>query len=207
MYSDWSVGSTVARQAIFDAAGARVGVELLYRRPPADTAPAMLTEQHHEQATTAVIHRLEEDVAESSGPVPDDGLLFLNVPRAFIVGEQPLPPDVDRLVVEVLEGVDDSPEVVAGITRLRSRGYRIAIDDWEGGCDRVRLLALADYVKIDLEAVTAARLPSLVAEARVLAPGAVVIVERIEDADDLQTAVEAGADLLQGFHLAWPRLD
>ena len=206
MYSDWSVGSAVARQGIFDAAGARVGVELLYRRPPADAAPAMLTEQHHEQATTAVIHRLEEDEADA-GPVPDEGLLFLNVPRAFIVGEQPLPPDVDRLVVEVLEGVDDSPEVVAGVTQLRGRGYRIAIDDWEGGGDRVRLLALADYVKIDLEAVTAARLPSLVAEARVLAPGAVVIVERIEDADDLRTAVEAGADLLQGFHLAWPLLD
>lgn len=197
----------MARQAIFDPSGTTVGVELLFRRPPADVAPLMLTESHHEQATTAVIHRIETDEADGCGAVPDDGLLFLNVPRAFIVGEQPLPPDVDRLVVEVLEGVDDSDEVVAGVARLRSRGYRIAIDDWEGGCDRLRLLALADYIKIDMEAVTAGRLPSVIAEARRHAPDAVVIVERIEDATDLRTALAAGADLLQGFHLSWPRLD
>lgn len=207
MQSDWAVGSTVARQAIFDAAGARVGVELLFRRPPAQQAPDMPTESHHEQATTAVLRALDEDDSEDDEGLPDEGLLFLNVPRAFIVGDQPLPGDVSRLVVEVLEGVDDDAEVVAGILALRGRGYRIAIDDWEGGGDRLRLLCHADYVKIDMEAVTAARLPSLVAEARLLAPTAVVIVERIEDAVDLQIALEAGADLLQGFHLAWPRLD
>ena len=72
--------------------------------------------------------------------------------RAFLVGEQPLPAAEGRVVVEVLEGVTADEEVLAGVRELRARGYRIAVDDWEGGDDRAALVACADFVKVDLEA-------------------------------------------------------
>ena len=194
----------MALQPIVDATGREVGVELLFRHPPASSAPTMSSEADHEFATTTVVDLLEEHPTLGGAGT---GLLFVNASRAFLVGRQPLPCPSDRVVVEVLEGVAVDDEVVAGVLELRRRGYRIAIDDWEGGEDRVALLPLADFVKVDLEAVTAIRLPGVVARARELCPGGVmVVVERIETEDDRQAALDAGADLFQGYLLATPDL-
>lgn len=192
----------MALQAIVDAFGREVGVELLFRHPPATSAPTMESEADHEFATATVVDLLDEHVHRDGG----SGLLFVNASRAFLVGEQPLPPPTPRIVVEVLEGVTADAEVVAGVLELRGRGYKIAIDDWEGGDDRAALVALADFVKVDLEAVGARRLAGIVAAARRLCPGVTVVVERIETEDDRQAALDAGADLFQGYLLATPDL-
>jgi c-di-GMP phosphodiesterase len=191
----------MAVQAILDATGHEVGHELLFRMPPQESAPRMRSEAEHEFATTTVVDLLLEQMDDES-----TGLLFVNAPRAFLVGEQPLPPPSDRIVVEVLEGVAADPQVVAGVRELLARGYKIAVDDWEGGDDRAALIEHADFVKIDLEAVSAERLPGIIVQARTVHPGITVIVERIETLDDLQVAVEAGADLFQGFLLGTPDL-
>ncbi len=201
MLTDPLLPPTMALQAIVDATGHEVGVELLFRLPPASSAPELTSEADHEFATSTVVDLLLQHMDDDS-----TGLLFVNAPRAFLVGQQPLPEARGRIVVEVLEGVAADPQVVAGVRELLSRGYQIAVDDWEGGEDREALVAHADFVKVDLEAVTAARLPGIVAQARELRPGVTVVVERIETADDLQAAVEAGADLFQGFLLATPDL-
>ncbi len=201
--TDRAQAPTMAVQAIVDATGREVGVELLFRLPPATSAPAMASEADHEFATTTVVDLLDEHMHLDG---TDTGLLFVNASRAFLVGEQPLPSPTARIVVEVLEGVDADAAVVAGVVELRARGYKIAIDDWEGGDDRAALLCLADFVKVDLEAVTAARLPGIVARARDLCPGVTVVVERIETEDDRQVALDAGADLFQGYLLATPDL-
>ncbi|WP_380163714.1 EAL domain-containing protein [Jannaschia sp. R86511] len=199
MLTDPDQAPTMAVQAILDATGQEVGVELLFRHPPATSAPEMSSEADHEFATTTVVDLLHEMDGTT-------GWLFVNAPRAFLVGEQPLPEADGRIVVEVLEGVAADPEVVAGVQDLLRRGYKIAVDDWEGGEDRAALMAHADFVKVDLEALTAARLPAVVDQARALRPGITVVVERIETADDLRVAVAAGADLFQGFLLATPDL-
>ena len=193
----------MALQPIVDATGREVGVELLFRHPPASTAPAMSSEADHEFATTTVVDLLDEHRTLGGA---ETGLLFVNASRAFLVGEQPLPSPSDRVVVEVLEGVAADAEVVAGVMELRRRGYKIAIDDWEGGEDRAALLPFADFVKVDLEAVTPSRLAGVVAHARALCPGVMIVVERIETEDDRQAALEAGADLFQGYLLATPDL-
>lgn len=192
---------TMALQPIKDVHGVEVGVELLFRNPPADGAPELRSEADHEFATTTVVDLLRQDMDTDA-----TGLLFVNAPRAFLVGEQPLPRPHGRIVVEILEGTVVTDEVVAGVRDLVSRGYKVAVDDWEGGDDRVDLLALADFVKIDLEAVSCDRLPGLVAEAHVARPGVSVVVERIETPAQLQAAVAAGADLFQGYLLASPDL-
>jgi len=193
----------MALQAIVDATGREVGVELLFRHPPASSAPTMSSEADHEFATTTVVDLLEEHRTLGGA---ETRLLFVNASRAFLVGEQPLPSPSDRIVVEVLEGVTADDEVVAGVLELRRRGYKIAIDDWEGGEDRAALLPFADFIKVDLEAVTVSQLSGVVARARALCPGVTVVVERIETEDDRQAALEAGADLFQGYLLATPDL-
>jgi EAL and modified HD-GYP domain-containing signal transduction protein len=191
----------VARQGIYDRAGKIVGYELLFRLPPADQAPALATEAEHERATAEVIRAVleREPLGGPHGP-----LLFVNVPRAFVVGDLPLSLPPDRVVVEVLEHVVPDDELLAGVRALTGRGYRVAVDDWDGDRDRHGLIAEADYVKIDMHQVPADRLDEYVRDVRATRPGARVVIERVECADDHDRALGAGADLFQGYHLQAP---
>ena len=190
----------VGRQGIHRVGGGLEAYELLFRQLPIDV---LQSEADHEAATAQVVSSVFGDfgVADIAGSRP----LFINVTRAFLVGEIALPDAPDQLVVEVLEHVLLDEEVLAGIARLRAAGYRVAADDWDGSPGRDPLVSLCDLVKIDLSAVPRDGLAAMVRRARELRPGIQVVVERIETAADAELARAAGADLLQGFLLDRPQ--
>ncbi|KAA0022051.1 putative bifunctional diguanylate cyclase/phosphodiesterase [Antrihabitans cavernicola] len=118
----------------------------------------------------------------------------------------------ERLVLEVTERdmAADSPEAIRQLTRLRSAGIRIAIDDFGSGYSSLaRIAALpCDILKIDraviadvttapplLDAITA------VAAAFQLA----VIVEGIETAQQAELLAAHGIDFAQGYYFARPQ--
>ncbi|MGJ7442538.1 EAL and HDOD domain-containing protein [Aquipuribacter sp. MA13-6] len=190
----------VGRQGIYRAGGGLEAYELLFRQLPIDS---LRSEADHEGATAQVISSVFGDfgVADIAGSRP----LFLNVTRAFLVGDIALPDAPGQIVVEVLEHVVLDEAVLEGIARLRAAGYRVAADDWDGSPERDPLVRLCDLVKIDLAAVDRDGLGDLVARARELRPGVLVVVERIETHADAALARAAGADLLQGFLLDRPQ--
>lgn len=138
-----------------------------------------------------------------------------------------------RVVIEIKESaVDDVARLTEAVSNYRSLGYKIAVDDFgaaHSGIARIanparrydslvsnkdtveldRVLALRpDIVKLDGAVIRAAE--------RSAAPviqglvnifhgiGAQVVIEGIETAEQLALARDTGADLLQGYHLAYP---
>jgi EAL domain-containing protein (putative c-di-GMP-specific phosphodiesterase class I) len=121
-----------------------------------------------------------------------------------------------QIVLEVLEsGVDDLQHLQEAVDGYRSRGFRVAIDDF--GCQHSnfdRLWRLTpDIVKLDrsliVQASTNARagriLPKIIEIIHDL--GAQVVCEGIETADQHALAQAAGADLVQGYYYAKPSPD
>ena len=53
-----------------------------------------------------------------------------------------------QIVLEVLEEIRPSAEVVAGIKRLKKYGYKIALDDFKYSPEYDELLNLSDFVKL-----------------------------------------------------------
>ncbi|HWV18119.1 MAG TPA: EAL domain-containing protein [Rhodocyclaceae bacterium] len=118
-----------------------------------------------------------------------------------------------QVVLEIVESlVADSRHLVEAIESYQRLGYRIAIDDFgsrESNFDRLWNLS-PDIVKLDrslvLQSVVNARarrvLPKLVEIIHEL--GATVVCEGIENEDQHLSAVDAGADLLQGYYYARP---
>jgi len=118
-----------------------------------------------------------------------------------------------QIVLEILEsGVDDLPRLQDAVDAYRSRGFRVAIDDF--GCqhsnfDRLWRLTL-DIVKLDRSLIIQATdnkrarriLPKIVEIIHDL--GAQVVVEGIETLDQHILTLDAGADLMQGFYYARP---
>jgi EAL domain-containing protein (putative c-di-GMP-specific phosphodiesterase class I) len=120
----------------------------------------------------------------------------------------------ELVTCEITEGAAEEGRLVELADELRGTGMRVAVDDFGAGhstAARVRTIR-PDTVKIDggwFHAVAAreaalAQLPSLFERLRGL--GCRILVEGIETPHHLKVAVEAGADLFQGFLLGRPAL-
>ena len=190
----------VGRQGIYDAERRLVAYELLFRAHGGTSADLSSgAEQDH--ATSQVISATFGDfgVEQIAGDKP----LFINLTRGFFTGELPVPCSPRQVVLELLEDVEVDAEVLAGLERLRQRGYRIAVDDFAGEEDRLPAVRRAEYVKIDLQA-TGERFEEVLALVRRVNPSALVVVERVEDDAAVERCAAAGCDLFQGYGLQRP---
>jgi EAL and modified HD-GYP domain-containing signal transduction protein len=193
----------IARQRIESAARTVVGHELLFR-PSAVAQGSGLGGPAFDDdlATATVIGALaaELDPADITG----DGLLFVNLPRSFVVGDLPMPLEAGRVVLELLERISVDQEVRDGVARLRARGFELALDDLVPGDPRLELVEECAYAKIDLTTVPPAQLSRFVEQMRDAAPHLRLVAEHVETEQDLAAAQAAGFDLYQGYLLSRP---
>ncbi len=63
------------------------------------------------------------------------------LPREFVVGE-------------ILETVKPQEDIVAACRRMKDKGYRMALDDYQDSPEMERLVDLADFIKIDFLATS-----------------------------------------------------
>jgi EAL and modified HD-GYP domain-containing signal transduction protein len=188
----------VGHQAVVDASGHPVGYELLFRAS-GDAASAAVSDGDRATAQVLVTTFLDFGLHGLVG----DRLAFVNLPRAFLVGELPLPFPAGQVVLEVLEHVTADAEVVAGVARLREQGHLIALDDVTAERSREDLLHLADYVKIDLQATESAALADLVR--RCSGSGRRLIAEKVETAGQRDVCRALGVRLFQGYLTGRPQ--
>jgi c-di-GMP-related signal transduction protein len=186
----------VARQPIYDDRTRLYGYELLFRRAAAATA----SDQDDDGATTATILAAfsEFGAADLLGGKPG----FINLTRAFLVGELPLPFAPEAAVLEVIETVRLDREVVLGALRLTNDGYRLALDDFVWSPEAEPLLAVADIAKLDVLAMTWDEV--LFTAERCRRHRVRLLAEKVENAAMLQRCRDEGFELFQGYHLGRP---
>jgi EAL and modified HD-GYP domain-containing signal transduction protein len=109
------------------------------------------------------------------------------------------------VVLEILETVEITDEVIAAIAGLTRAGYRIALDDFVWGSGHERLLALASYVKLDLLDGDLSNLDPIVAEIR-RHKGVQIVAERLETPEHVALADRYGFELRQGYALSRPQV-
>ncbi len=121
----------------------------------------------------------------------------------------------DQFVFEVTEQItdDQAQRIMPVIQRLRERGFLFALDDVGTGGANLKLLAdlAPDYIKMDLtltqEIDQSERKQALAQYLLELAnkSGAQLIAEGIETEAELQTLIDLGVHLGQGYLLGKPR--
>ncbi|HVS78455.1 MAG TPA: HDOD domain-containing protein [Steroidobacteraceae bacterium] len=187
----------VARQPIYDASMAVVAYELLYR-----ASPASRTAQVGDpgRATLEVITgaALEIGLDRLAGGLP----VHINFPEELLVKVPDLPLQAGRVVIEVLEDVRATPQVIQGIRTLRARGHRIALDDFAPQTSDPRLLEVADIVKLEVTHPPADELARLARELR--AAGLELIAENVESREDFERCLAQGFTGFQGNFLQQP---
>ena len=187
----------VARQPIYDASMAVVAYELLYRASPRSRS-ALIGDPR--DATLEVITgaALEIGLDRLAGGLP----VHINFPEEMLARLPELPLQAARVVVEVLEDVRASPQVLQGIRTLRARGHRIALDDYSPQGSDSRLLEVADIVKLEITHPPADELARMARELR--AAGLELIAENVESREQFERCITLGFKGFQGNFLQEP---
>ena len=184
----------VARQGIFTEQGRTFAYELSFRSPAHH--PEQVSGWGPRQHERATAHVLSAAFGRANLERLARGrMLFVRCPRAYLVGELPLPERPDRLVIELNDSDSADADVVAGIRRLRTQGFRIVLPGFADRPTQRELLPLADFVKIDVRDLDVEGEP-MVRAAR--GRGARVVGEYVENPRDFRHARDLGLTLFQG---------
>ena len=189
----------IGRQPVYDAGSHVVGYELLFR----DVPGAMEASRRNAYATSRVIVNAftEFGIRELVG----DRICFINLTQDFLTGALQIPFEPGQAVLEVLETVEVTDEVLAGVADLVDQGYPIALDDFVWGMGHERLLGLASYVKLDMLETDPAQVREAVGRCRQY-PGLCLVAERLETDEHVALAKGMGFDLFQGYALGRPQV-
>jgi EAL and modified HD-GYP domain-containing signal transduction protein len=191
----------VGRQPILDSVGRLYGYELLFRgTAQATTADPEKTSRDPDAATTATILSA---FSEFGSQLLAGRLGFVNLTRAFLVGEMPVPFPPSTGVLEVLETIEIDDEVIAGAAQRVAEGHRLALDDFVWNERFEPLLSLADIVKVDVLGMTWPEILETIERCKPF--GVRFLAERVEDETTLERCREVGFQFFQGFHLGRPQ--
>jgi c-di-GMP phosphodiesterase len=190
----------LGRQPILDRQQNVIAYELLFR--------------HHRDATTAEIS--DDDDASAtvlSNTLCDlgtkwvlgDKLAFINISASMLLSGgiiELLPPN--RVVLELLESVLPSPEVLARCQHLRAKGFRFALDDFELNEQNEPLLHIASFIKIDIRRTPLEKARLMLNAFEKLQISAKSLAEKVETAKEFNACKELGFTYFQGYHFAHP---
>ena len=187
----------IARQPIVDARHALFAYELLFR--------------HSAEAQSA---QIETDV--SAGITVISNTLFnmgtdwlLKGKLAFINMEVSmlnsgfstlLPPE--GVVIEILETVEVTPEVIERVKELKALGFRFALDDFRYHPTHDPLLPFVDYVKLDVLDHSPRQLAEEVHKLK--GYPVKLVAEKVETFEQFNHCKALGFDFFQGYYFARP---
>lgn len=188
----------LARQPILGRNQHLVAYELLFRSADAPEANVV----DHAAATAAVISHASQLGMQR---VVGERLAFVNVDDIVLMSDFVRFLPHDKVILEILETVRATPELVARVVELKSFGFKFALDDVVANSADVRtLLALVDVIKIDVQAVRPGGLAPLVATFK--GSGKKLLAEKVETVEEFDTCMALGFEYFQGYYFARPAI-
>ncbi len=188
----------VGRQAIFDRQMEVFGYELLYR-DGTDNSPHIID---GDEATARVMVNtfLELGIDQIAG----NAQTFLNLTANFFLSRHYEALPSKNVVLEVLETIEPTPAVLQAISRAKQNGYQIALDDFVVRESHRALLDHADYVKVDVLALTDEELYEQVAMLKDYPVR--LLAEKVEDRGVYEQCLALGFEFFQGYFFCKPQI-
>lgn len=188
----------IARQAIYDVGLNVWGHELFFRSSAKDNF-AQFTDP--EQATATVI---TEGFSMASESMPKGRKILINYPHGLLLKNAPLALPAEDCVIEVLETVEPTPEIIAALCKLKDSGYTIALDDYVGQPGYTPLLELADIIKVDLLGRSSVEIIKIGQNLQKYKRH--LLAEKVESKPVFNLAASLGFSFFQGFFFSRPQI-
>ncbi|HWZ98909.1 MAG TPA: HDOD domain-containing protein [Candidatus Dormibacteraeota bacterium] len=186
----------IARQPIFDDGLKVFAYELLFRASAENRfEPNPLASQSVIVDSTMVF-----DLERLLGPAK----AFVNVDEKALLAEAPKLLDPKRVVLELLESVNPSSEVIEACRELRRQGYELALDDFVGGDKWLPLIPLVNFLKVDYRECGEATQREIAEQYR--PRGISLLAEKVETEAEVERSKRLGYTYFQGFFFCRPTM-
>lgn len=188
----------LGRQPILNRQEELVAYELLFRCAASNTADV----KDASQATASVIINtltafgLEEILGTHKG--------FINVELELLMGDELDILPKDQVVLELLESLEVTPELVERCRYLKESGFTLALDDHEYSPLYHELYEIVEIVKVDLVLTPHSQLEEMVKQFRRFPLQ--LLAEKVETKEEFQLCIDLGFDLFQGYYFSKPAL-
>ena len=190
----------MARQPIFNANIETVAYELLYRAD--NQLNAAIFDFSGSLATINVLLNSFTSIYQKDQlkRVP----AFINLTYDLIVnGTLPNLP-TNQIVLEILEDIEVTEELIRSVKSLKKKGYTIALDDFLYDDKFIPLLKLAHIIKVDVLNMSFEQVSAQVAKIKEY--NVILLAEKVETQQMFKHCKQQGFTLFQGYFLAEPEI-
>jgi EAL and modified HD-GYP domain-containing signal transduction protein len=186
----------VARQPILDIRDRVHAYELLFRAGP----EAAFRGDGNMATRTMLDNTVMFGLEKLTGGLP----AFVNCTRESLTDDlvHVLPPSMT--VLEILESLEPTPDLVEACRKLKCAGFRLALDDFIWHERFEPLVQLADYIKVDFTLTGATERKILLQKLRGVT--VTLLAEKVETQQDYSQACDEGFTLFQGYYFCRPTL-
>ena len=189
----------VARQPIFKRNKEVFAYELLFRSGLTNYFDPL---QSGEEATSKVI--TNSFLLIGIATITEGKKAFINFSEEMLLQGYPSLFPKEIAVVEVLETVGATPEVVQACEKLVGAGYVLALDDFLYEDRFLPLIKLAKIIKFDIRQMSLAELER---QAKIVSRYDVkLLAEKIETFEEFEATKKLGFDLFQGYFFSRPHI-
>lgn len=188
----------IARQPIFTKNVKIYAYELLFRN---SSKASSFGNALPNQATAGVVGGLFEQGIEN---IVGDAKAFVNFEYDFLMSDAIELINPEYLVIEVLETVETDQALVERLQYLKSKGYIIALDDFENSVVDYPLAPMVDVIKYDIMVTPLDQIRNEVKDA--LDRGKTILAEKIETQVEFEQAIKMGFHLFQGYFFSKPKI-
>jgi EAL and modified HD-GYP domain-containing signal transduction protein len=188
----------IARQPIFNKKEEVYGYELLYRINEQSTQFEGFSSQ---SATATVInglfiHGLEKIINQKKAFINFDADV-LNADFFHLIKPE-------YLVIEILEDVEVTDELIKRVIEIKNEGYKIALDDFVESYSDYPLIQYADIIKFDIRETPLETIKHEVRKAK--RDRKILLAEKIETREEYNIAINMGFQLFQGYFFSKPKI-
>lgn len=186
----------IARQPILDTRLRVFAYELLFRGGPHNSFQPYANASSSVIADSITLFDLQMLTGNTRAFVNvDEVALRLGAPRL-------LPPD--RIVVEILETVRPTEEIVTICRDLRSAGYQFALDDFLDEPALAPLVELAQFLKVDFKLMDQDLREDVARKYR--SQNIALLAEKVETKQEMEEAQNLGFKYFQGYFFCKPSM-
>jgi EAL and modified HD-GYP domain-containing signal transduction protein len=188
----------IARQAILNKNKELYAYELLFRDGENNCFPDISPDE----ATSKILTDSHLDLGLED--ISAGKLVFINFHQDTLLHRFPTSLDPKKVVIEVVETVKPTPELVQACKTIKELGYTIALDDHDFDPRWDVLLPYTDIIKVDIvECDQQALIDNI---GKYVNSNITLIAEKIETMEDFEKYRDMGFNYFQGYFFAKPEI-
>lgn len=187
----------IGRQPVIDHVQHVIGHELFYRHS-AEATEAIVSNEF-EACVNIVNNTL---INMGTRQLLGNGLAFINITPELLDSDLLNLLPSARTILELGIGDNKKMDLSSPLRQLRSKKFRIALEDLLPSAHSIPLLETADFIKLDIQRFDTRTLAKAISHYRHYPLK--LIAKKVETMKEYLACVELGFDYFQGYHFARP---